>query len=113
MDNAPTANGHALRGLLRSVLINGLPAGTVSVVTGASRRMQLATTTAIDCTMRREARSCTASTKGDPIDGNLAENSIQPIALDCKNRLFAGSETVGRRAVEIMALPTSARANGH
>jgi hypothetical protein len=39
-----------------------------------------------------------------PIDNNLVENTIRPIALGKKNWLFAGSERAGRRAAAIQSL---------
>ena len=47
-----------------------------------------------------------------PIDNNLIENAIRPIAIGRKNWLFAGSETAGQRAAAIMSLIATAKANG-
>ncbi len=47
-----------------------------------------------------------------PIDNNIIENAIRPIALGRKNWLFAGSEHAGRRAAAIMSLLATAKANG-
>ena len=38
-----------------------------------------------------------------PIDNNLAENGIRPIALGRKNWLFLGSETGGQTAAILMS----------
>lgn len=48
-----------------------------------------------------------------PIDNNLAENSIRPIALGRKNWLFAGSLSAGKRAAMIMSLIETAKLNKH
>lgn len=47
-----------------------------------------------------------------PIDNNVIENAIRPIALGRKNWLFAGSEQAGKRAAAIMSLLATAKANG-
>jgi transposase len=47
-----------------------------------------------------------------PIDNNVVENDIRPIALGKKNWLFAGSERAGRRAAAIQTLLGTARLNG-
>ena len=47
-----------------------------------------------------------------PIDNNLIENTIRPIALGKKNWLFAGSQRAGRRAAAAMSLIQSAKMNG-
>lgn len=47
-----------------------------------------------------------------PIDNNLAENAIRPIALGRKNWLFIGSEAAGQRQAVIMSLLATAKANG-
>lgn len=47
-----------------------------------------------------------------PIDNNLAENAIRPVAIGRKNWLFAGSEPAGHRAAAIMSLIATAKANG-
>ena len=46
-----------------------------------------------------------------PIDNNLAENAIRPIALGRKNWLFIGSETGGHTAAVLMTFTTSCRKN--
>lgn len=46
-----------------------------------------------------------------PIDNNPIERAIRPIAIGRKNWLFAGSESAGRRAVAIMSLIATAKAN--
>jgi hypothetical protein len=47
-----------------------------------------------------------------PIDNNLIENTIRPIALGKKNWLFAGSQRAGKRAATAMSLIQSAKMNG-
>ncbi len=47
-----------------------------------------------------------------PIDNNLIENAIRPIAVGRKNWLSAGSHTAGQRAAAIMSLLATAKANG-
>ena len=46
-----------------------------------------------------------------PIDNNLAENAIRPIALGRKNWLFVGSETGGHTAATLMTFATTCRKN--
>jgi transposase len=68
---------------------------------------------AIDYTLRRwPALSRYAETGHLPIDNNVIENSIRPIALGKKNWLFAGSERAGKRAAAIQSLLGTARLNG-
>ena len=47
-----------------------------------------------------------------PIDNNLVENAIRPIALGRKNWMFVGAERAGQRAAAIMGLLATAKANG-
>jgi len=47
-----------------------------------------------------------------PIDNNLVENCIRPIALGIKNWLFTGSERAGQRAAAIQSLLGTAKLNG-
>lgn len=47
-----------------------------------------------------------------PIDNNLVENAIRPIAIGKKNWLFTGSERAGRRAAAIQSLFATAKLNG-
>ena len=47
-----------------------------------------------------------------PIDNNVIENCIRPIALGRKNWLFAGSERAGKRAAAIQSLLGTAKLNG-
>ena len=47
-----------------------------------------------------------------PIDNNVVENAIRPIAIGKKNWLFAGSERAGRRAAAIQTLLGTAKLNG-
>jgi len=46
-----------------------------------------------------------------PIDNNLAENAIRPVALGRKNWLFLGSENGGHAAAILMTFCTSCRKN--
>jgi hypothetical protein len=46
-----------------------------------------------------------------PIDNNLAENAIRPIALGRKNWLFVGSAAAGQRQAVILSLLATAKAN--
>ena len=46
-----------------------------------------------------------------PIDNNLAENAIRPIALGRKNWLFVGSETGGHTAATLMTFTATCRKN--
>lgn len=46
-----------------------------------------------------------------PIDNNLAENAIRPIALGRKNWLFVGSETGGHTAAVLMTFTATCRKN--
>jgi len=48
-----------------------------------------------------------------PIDNNLIENAIRPIAIGRNNWLFAGSIRAGKRSAAIMSLIQSAKMNGH
>lgn len=47
-----------------------------------------------------------------PIDNNLVENIIRPIAIGKKNWLFTGSERAGQRAAAIQTLFGAAQLNG-
>ncbi len=69
---------------------------------------------AIDYLLRRKPAFTAYLDDGAfPIDNNPVENAIRPIALGRKNWLFAGSETAGQRAANIMSLIQTAKANGH
>ena len=46
-----------------------------------------------------------------PIDNNLAENAIRPIALGRKNWLFVGSEAGGHTAAVLMTFTATCRKN--
>ena len=46
-----------------------------------------------------------------PIDNNLAENAIRPIALGRKNWLFVGSENGGHTAAVLMTFTATCRKN--
>lgn len=48
-----------------------------------------------------------------PMDNNLIENQIRPIAIGRNNWLFAGSLRASQRAAAVMSLVHSARMNGH
>ena len=48
-----------------------------------------------------------------PVDNNLIENQIRPIAIGRNNWLFAGSLRAGQRAAAVMSLIQSAKLNGH
>ena len=68
---------------------------------------------ALDYTLRRWAALSRYATTGHlPIDNNVIENSIRPIALGKKNWLFAGSERAGKRAAAIQSLLGTAKLNG-
>ncbi|MFB9066899.1 IS66 family transposase [Pseudofulvimonas gallinarii] len=74
---------------------------------------QSGTAKALAYTLRRwDALVRYVDNGASPIDNNLAENAIRPIALGRKNWLFAGSEQAGRRAAAIMSLLATAKANG-
>jgi hypothetical protein len=52
-------------------------------------------------------------TAGDlEIDNNAAERAIRPLAIGCKNWLFAESDTGGERAAVISTVIETARLNG-
>ena len=72
-----------------------------------------ATARAIDYSLKRWAALVRYVDNGHmPIDNNLIERQIRPIALGCKNWLFAGSVRAGQRAAAIMSLINSAKLNG-
>lgn len=48
-----------------------------------------------------------------PMDNNVVENLIRPLAIGRKNWLFVGSEKAGQRATAVMSLIQSAKLNGH
>jgi transposase len=66
---------------------------------------------ALDSTLRWPALIRYAKTGYLPIDNNLLENSIRPIAIGKKNGLFAGSERAGQRAAGIQTLLGTAKLN--
>ena len=69
---------------------------------------------AIDYTLKRwQALTRYLQKPAWPIDNNVGENSIRPIALGRKNWLFAGSLSAGKRASNIMSLIETAKLNGH
>jgi len=47
-----------------------------------------------------------------PVDNNLTENRIRPVAVGRKNWLFAGSLRVGKRMADILSLLETAKSNG-
>lgn len=53
-----------------------------------------------------------ADTARLPIDNNICENCIRPIALGRKNHLFVGTERAGKRAAAIQSLLGTAKFNG-
>jgi transposase len=68
---------------------------------------------AIDYTLKRWSALIRYVETGDlPIDNNVVENDIRPIALGKKNWLFAGSERAGQRAAVIQSLLGTAKLNG-
>lgn len=68
---------------------------------------------AMDYTLRRWASFIRYAETGHlPIDNNVVENCIRPIALGKKNWLFAGSERAGQRAAAIQTLLGTAKLNG-
>lgn len=68
---------------------------------------------AIDYVLRRwSAFAGYAETGHLPIDNNVVENAIRPIAVGKKNWLFAGSERAGRRAAALQSLLATAKLNG-
>jgi len=71
------------------------------------------TAKAIDYSLKRwDALARYAETGHLPIDNNVLENDIRPIAVGKKNWLFAGSERAGKRAAAIQTLLGTARLNG-
>jgi hypothetical protein len=48
-----------------------------------------------------------------PIDNNVAENAVRPLAVGRKNWLFVGSQQAGERAAVVLSLIESAKLNGH
>lgn len=68
---------------------------------------------AIDYSLKRWPAILRYAASGHlPIDNNLVENAIRPIAIGKKNWLFAGSERAGKRAASIQTLLATAKANG-
>ena len=71
------------------------------------------TAKAIDYTLKRWQSLIRYASSGHlPIDNNLVENTIRPIALGKKNCLFTGSERAGKRAAAIQTLLGTAKLNG-
>lgn len=71
------------------------------------------TAKAIDYSLKRwEALARYAGTGHLPIDNNVVENDIRPIAVGRKGWLFTGSERAGKRAASIQTLLGTARLNG-
>jgi hypothetical protein len=71
------------------------------------------TAKAMDYSLKRwDALARYAGTGHLPIDNNLVENDIRPIAVGKKNWLFTGSERAGKRAAAIQTLLGTARLNG-
>lgn len=68
---------------------------------------------ALDYTLRRWPSLIRYAQTGFlPIDNNLVENTIRPIAIGKKNWLFTGSERAGQRAAAIQTLFGTAQLNG-
>lgn len=68
---------------------------------------------AIDYSLKRWPALIRYADSGDlPIDNNVVENAIRPIALGRRNWLFCGSERAGRRAAAIQSLLATAKLNG-
>lgn len=68
---------------------------------------------AVNYTLKRWSALARVADDGRyPIDNNLIENAIRPIAIGRKNWLFAGSDSAGKRAAAIMSLLATAKANG-
>lgn len=68
---------------------------------------------ALDYTLKRwPALIRYANTGHLPIDNNVVENCIRPIAIGKRNWLFAGSERAGQRAAAIQTLFGTAKLNG-
>lgn len=73
-----------------------------------------ATSKALDYSQRRWVALTRFVDDGQlPMDNNLIENQIRPIAIGRSNWLFAGSLRAGQRAAAVMSLIQSARMNGH
>ena len=71
------------------------------------------TAKAIDYSLKRWAALSRYATAGHlPVDNNLVENTIRPIAIGKKNWLFVGSERAGERAAAIQSLLATAKLNG-
>jgi transposase len=71
------------------------------------------TAKAMDYSLKRwEALARYAETGHLPIDNNVVENDIRPIAVGRKGWLFTGSERAGKRAASIQTLLGTARLNG-
>ena len=71
------------------------------------------TAKAIDYSLKRwDALARYAGTGHLPIDNNVVENDIRPIAVGRKGWLFTGSERAGKRAASIQTLLGTARLNG-
>jgi hypothetical protein len=66
--------------------------------------------TAIQYTLKLRSRLTRYTRDGRlPIDNNLAENAIRPVALGRKNWLFVGSEDGGHTAATLMSFTTTCR----
>ncbi len=89
----------SLHGWLQDTLANTAPGGASAKALGYALK-------------RWPALARYAKTGHLPIDNNAIANCIRPIALGRKNRLFAGSERAGKRAVAIQSLLGTAKLNG-
>ena len=68
---------------------------------------------AIDYSLKRWQALIRYADSGNlPIDNNVCENNIRPIALGKKNWLFTGSARAGTRAAAIQSLLATAQLNG-
>jgi transposase len=71
------------------------------------------TAKALDYSLKRWTELARYAEAGHlPIDNNVTENDIRPIAVGRKNWLFAGSERAGKRAAVIQSLLGTAKLNG-
>ena len=71
---------------------------------------QSAMSQAIEYTLKIRRRLLLYTQDGRlPIDNNLAENSIRPVALGRKNWLFVGSESGGQTAATLMTFCATCR----
>ncbi len=97
-------------GRLYEIEARGLDLGAAATETAADGSGKAR---AIDYSLKCWEALCRYADSGDlPIDINLVENAIRPIAIGKKNWLFAGSERAGKCAAAIQSLFGTARLNG-